>query len=53
MERVVACEAVPAALKYQNTSPNLGNKCMYAIFQKKAKLMFRKGKIFENLGKKV
>ena len=44
-------------LNCQTTEPILYGKSMHAIFQKKgqkkAKKMFKKGKIFENLGKNV
>ena len=35
------------------SGPILESKGMLAIFQKKGKKMFKKGKIFENLGKHV
>ena len=36
-----------------SSEPILESKSMHAIFQKKGKKMFKKGKIFENLGKNL
>ena len=40
-------------IEKQEAGPILESKGMYAIFQKKVKIMLKKGKIYENLGKNV